>query len=74
MTEAAEGRLVDRLVTYTLELDGQVFVVEHVPARVNEETGERFFAPDTVETLQKIIHGQREPSRMIQTPVFDFAA
>jgi YgiT-type zinc finger domain-containing protein len=68
------GRLVDRLVTYTLELDGQLIIIEHVPARVDEETGERFFAPETVERLQEIAWGERTPSRTIQAPVFDFAA
>jgi YgiT-type zinc finger domain-containing protein len=74
MSEAWEERLVERLVTYTLEVEGQVIVVEHVPARVNEETGERFFSPATVEKLQEIIREQREPSRVIEAPVFDFAA
>ena len=41
--------LVEKLVTYTLELDGKVFVVKDVPARVNEETGEQLFSLDTVE-------------------------
>ena len=44
-----EGRLVERRVTYTLEHNGQFYVVENVPARVNEETGEQLFAPATVE-------------------------
>ena len=66
--------LVDRLVTYTLEVDGRIVVIEHVPARVNEETGERFFAPETVERLQQIVWQSPEPSRTIQTPVFEFAA
>ncbi len=74
MSEAWEERLVERLVTYTLEVEGEVIVVEHVPARVNEETGERYFSPATVERLQDIIRERREPSRVIQAPVFDFAA
>ena len=32
---------------------GKFYIVENVPARVNEETGEQFFFPDTVERLQK---------------------
>ena len=67
-------RFVNRLVTYVLELDGLPVVVEHVPARVDEETGERLFAPETVERLQQIIRGGSKPSRVIETPVFDFAA
>jgi hypothetical protein len=74
MSEAWDERLVDRLMTYTLEVEGEVIVVEHVPARVNEETGERFFSPATVEKLQEIVRERREPSRVIQAPVFDFAA
>ena len=47
-------------VTYTLEMDGKFYIVEHVPARVCLETGEQYFAPETVEKLQKIIWGQRK--------------
>ncbi|MFM6005104.1 MAG: hypothetical protein ACKPE3_23980 [Sphaerospermopsis kisseleviana] len=46
---------VEQRVTYSLEKDGQFFIVENVPARVNLETGEQFFSPETVEQLQKII-------------------
>jgi hypothetical protein len=49
-------------------------VIEHVPARVNVETGERLFAPDTVTRLQQIVGEGRAPSRTIETPVFDYAA
>jgi hypothetical protein len=70
----SDERLAKQLVTYALELDGQLVLVEHVPARVNEETGERFFAPDTVERLQQIVREKRTPSRVVATPVFDFAA
>jgi hypothetical protein len=66
--------MVDRLVTYTIERDGELVVVEHVPARVSLETGERLFAPDTVRRLQQIVSERRTPTRSIQVPVFDFAA
>ena len=67
-------QLVERLVTYSVEVDGQLIVVENVPARVNEETGERFFSPETADRLQRIVWERRTPDRVIQTPVFDFAA
>lgn len=38
-----EEKLVERRVTYTLEHEGKFCIVENVPARVNEETGEQFF-------------------------------
>jgi hypothetical protein len=33
--------------------NGQIFMIENVPARVNEETGEQLFAPSTVELIQR---------------------
>ncbi|HSS78707.1 MAG TPA: YgiT-type zinc finger protein [Thermoanaerobaculia bacterium] len=66
--------LIEKTVTYTLELDGKLFVIENVPARVNEETGEQFFSPQTVERLQEIIERAERPVRVIETPVFDYAA
>ncbi len=62
-----EGRLVERRVTYTLEHNGQFYVVENVPARVDEETGEQLFAPATVERLQAVIL-EKKPDRVIETP------
>jgi hypothetical protein len=74
MSGPLEERLVERLVTYSVEVNGRLVVIENVPARVNDETGERFFSPETVERVQQIVREQRSPSRLIQTPVFDFAA
>ena len=64
---------VEREVTYTLEMNGKFFVIEHVPARVCVETGEQLFSPDIVERLQRTIWGRRKPTRVMQTPVFEFA-
>ena len=68
-----EEKLVERRVTYTLEHEGKFYIVENVPARVNEETGEQFFSPSTVERLQRTILEPGKPNRMIQTPVYEYA-
>jgi hypothetical protein len=70
--EYEEKHLVNKLVTYSLELDGQWILVENVPARVNEETGEQFFSPETVERLQDMILGENKPLRFVETPVYQF--
>jgi len=67
-----EDTFVERLVTYSLEVQGRFVIIEHVPARVSLQTGERFFAPETVEQLQKIVWERQVPSRTIETPVFEF--
>jgi hypothetical protein len=64
----------DRLVTDTLERDGKIYALEHVPARVSSETGEAFFSPATVEALQAILSGAKSPVRRIEAPVFELAA
>jgi len=51
--------LVEHKVTYTLEVNGQLIVTENVPARVNVETGEQLFSPDTVERLQRVIWARK---------------
>ena len=66
-------RLTPQRVTYTLEVDGQLIAIENVPARVNLETGEQLFSPETVERLQKMIWEQKKPKRMMQVPVYEFA-
>jgi YgiT-type zinc finger domain-containing protein len=72
-TNSRNETLIEQEVTYTLEVNGKFFIIENVPARVCVETGERFFAPETVERLQKIIWENKQPKRVIETPVFDFA-
>ena len=73
-THMRSETMVERKVTYTLERGGKFFIVENVPARVCEETGEEFFAPDTVEKLHALIQGRSTPKRLIETPVYEFAA
>lgn len=65
-------KLVETNVTYTLLKGDRFYIIENVPARVNVETGEQYFAPRTVERLRQIIAGDRPPSRVIQTPIYEF--
>jgi YgiT-type zinc finger domain-containing protein len=66
-------RLIEQKVTYTVNVSGQLIVIENVPARVNIETGEQLFSPETVERLQKMVWGHKTPKRVMQVPVYEFA-
>jgi YgiT-type zinc finger domain-containing protein len=66
--------LVEQKVTYILEVEDKFIIIENVPARVNVETGEQYFSPEVVEQLQQTIWEEKEPHRVIETPVFEFAA
>ncbi|MCX7976866.1 MAG: YgiT-type zinc finger protein [Bellilinea sp.] len=67
-----EEKLIETKVTYTLELEGELILITGVPARVNPETGEQFFSPETVERLQQIVWKRRTPNRYVQVPVYEF--
>lgn len=64
--------LVEQKVTYSIEVDGQLVIIEDVPARVNVETGEKHFSPETVERLQQAVWEQYRPVRTIETPVYEY--
>ncbi len=66
--------LVEKNVTYSIEVDGRFVIIEGVPARVNVETGEKYFSPETVERLQQAVWEQCQPLRTIETPVYEYAA
>jgi YgiT-type zinc finger domain-containing protein len=65
--------LIDTKVTYTLEHNGMFYLIEHVPARVCRETGEQYFAPETVEHIQSLIKSKKVPDRTIETAVYEYA-
>jgi len=63
MEEAMPGTKV----TYTLEHGGKFYIIKHVPARVCQETGEQYFAPETAERIQALIKGNASPDRAAGT-------
>jgi YgiT-type zinc finger domain-containing protein len=71
--EEMKETMVDAKVTYTLEHEGKFYIVEHVPARVCKETGEQYFAPETVECIQALVKGKKKPDKVIETPVYEYA-
>ena len=60
-------------MTYILETEGRLLVIENVPARVSQETGEQLFSPEMVERIQETVWAKREPARVVGTPVYEFA-
>ena len=72
-TNFRQETFIEQKVTYTLEFDGKFFIIENVPARVCQETGESFFSPETVERIQEIIWQNKSPKRVIETPVYEFS-
>ena len=64
--------MIETKVTYTLEHEGKFIIIEQVPARVCRETGEKFFSPETVEHIQGLIRSGKKPTKVIETPVYEY--
>jgi YgiT-type zinc finger domain-containing protein len=73
VTTYPKETFVPEKVTYTIEVDGRLTVVENVPARVCLETGEQLFSAETVGRIQQLIFSKQKPSRMMEVPVYEFA-
>jgi hypothetical protein len=59
-------------VRYLLDVGDRIVVVENVPARVSNLTGEQFFSPEIVEELHRIVHSTTAPARLAKTEIYDF--
>ena len=66
--------LEEKTVTYHIEFEGRLFLIENIPARVNVETGEKHFSPETVERLQQAVWERCRPVRTIETPVYEYTS
>ncbi|HLA05882.1 MAG TPA: YgiT-type zinc finger protein [Anaerolineales bacterium] len=73
VTTYPKETFVPAKVTYTIEVDGRLIVIEHVPARVCIETGEQLFSAEAVERIQQLILNKQKPVRIMEVPVFEFA-
>ena len=58
-------------MTHVLVLEDEDDVLENVPARVNTETGERLFSPETVERIQQLLWKRPRPKRQVEAQVFE---
>jgi hypothetical protein len=74
MPNQVDDGLVDELVTFSMEFRGRTVIVEDVPARVDPETGERFFSAETYDRLHAIIRSGCEPDQHAPGATYRFAA
>ena len=73
VTTTPKETFFPKKVTYTIDVDSKLLVIEHVPARVCLETGEQLFSAETVERIQQLILNKQKPTRVMEVPVFEFA-
>lgn len=62
-----------RTITHVQTFQGQIYVLENVPAEVCVQCGEVLLAPQVLGKIQRLVWSGAEPSRTTQMPVYDLA-
>jgi HTH-type transcriptional regulator/antitoxin MqsA len=68
---AADWR--DDRVNEVFRIEGEIVMVEHIPARVCARCGEASFSRETTEAVRRLVHSGEKPLGAIEMKVFEFA-
>lgn len=67
------GKLRHDTVTFSYEDHETYILVEHVPAEVCPQCGEKLYSPEVTDALLQFAKQQAKPIKVIQVPIYDFA-
>ena len=67
------GETKKMTVTFSYEEENRYFLVEHVPAEVCDQCGEKTYSPEVTAELLKFAKDKFKPAKKLEVPVFDFA-
>ena len=56
---------------HTVRHDGQIIVIDHVPADVCSVCGDALLEPDTVRRIESLLDKKRKPAMTV--PLYEFA-
>ena len=63
----------EELVNEVFQIEGEMMLVEHIPATVCARCGEVIFRRETTEAVRRLVHGDAQPTGAIALKVFEFA-
>jgi YgiT-type zinc finger domain-containing protein len=69
--EGCPGAYEPRTVVHTVKHQGEVMVIDHVPAEVCNVCGDVLFSPETVRRIEALLKATPLPSRNV--PLYEFA-
>jgi YgiT-type zinc finger domain-containing protein len=64
------GEYEPKSVTHTVRYQGEIVVIDHVPAEVCSICGDTLLAPDTVRGLERVLAHRGAPAR--SAPVYEY--
>ena len=69
--QGCPGEYESRTVVHTVRHQGDVMVIDHVPAEVCTVCGDVLLAPETVRRIEALLKTNSHPARKV--PLFEFA-
>ena len=69
--QGCPGEYEARSVLHTVRREGQVIVIDHVPAEVCAVCGDTLLQPDTVRKIEALLQQRRQPASRV--PLYEFA-
>ena len=60
-------------VEEVFHIDDHLVMVEGIPARVCDRCGDATFDRETTESIRRMTHGEKSPTRRVNVDVFAFA-
>jgi YgiT-type zinc finger domain-containing protein len=60
-------------VEEVFHIGGHLVVVEGIPARVCDRCADATFERETTETIRRMVHGEKRPTRQVNVDVFAYA-
>ena len=69
--EDCVGEYEAQEIIHTVRYQGQVIVIDHVPAEVCSVCGDVLLRPETVRQIEKLLQTATQPTSMV--PLYEFA-
>lgn len=68
--QGCPGHYEDRAIIHTVRREGEVLVIEDVPAEVCDVCSDTLLAPETIRHLEKLMEQHTEPDK--HAPVYSY--
>jgi len=65
------GEYEEKKIVHTVRYNGQVIVIDHVPAEVCSICGDVLFHPKTVRQIERLLRKREQPVSTV--PLYEFA-
>jgi len=69
--EGCPGQYEEQQIVHTVQYQGQIIVIEHVPAEVCSVCGDVLLKPETVRRIEELLRARKQPLRT--APVYEYA-